>query len=595
MGFNRTFLTLMGLAMAFSQLTYAQAAKAPVYVKGRIIIEARPGLSDKDLDGILSAHHGKRQRIGKSNMHIVDLPSQVSEKDVVEKLSHNPHLKFAERDQLVQIPGGSSTASLTNDPSLGSEWYISKINAPNAWDTTMGEGVTIAIIDSGVDSTHPDLAPNIVPGYNFYDNNSDTSDVCGHGTMVAGTAAAVGNNSVGVAGVAGKAKIMPIRVGYQSTSGCMGSWSAITSGVTYAADHGARIANLSWADIPTSSSVMSAAQYMTSKGGLVFAAAGNSNIDPGYAIQTTVVMVSATDTTDAKASFSNFGNWVMLSAPGTNIYTTARGGGYAMNAGTSFASPVAAAVGAMVMSANPNLSPSQVQSVMNGAVADLGAVGRDPIFGYGRVDAAKAVTAARNFVAPADTQPPSVSITSPAGGATVSGLASIQVSASDNVGVARVDLKVNGTVVASDSASPYTFSWDSKTLADGTATLVAVAYDAAGNQASSSSVSIKVANTVAPAPVTDTIAPSVGISSLINGAIISGNSVSVIAVASDNSGSAGISLTLVIDGAVKAQATGANLSYNWNIRKVKAGVHTIQVIAKDAAGNSASALVQVNK
>ena len=127
---------------------------------------------------------------------------------------------------------------------------------PAAWDTRTGGGVTIAILDSGVDTTHPDLEAQLVPGWNAYDNNSDTSDVFGHGTQVAGTAAAAGNNSIGVAGVAFGAKIMPIRV--TDTSG-MGYASSMANGLTWAADKGARAANLSFQGVSGSSTVLSAA------------------------------------------------------------------------------------------------------------------------------------------------------------------------------------------------------------------------------------------------------------------------------------------------------------------------------------------------
>lgn len=136
----------------------------------------------------------------------MDLPSNASEQAVAALLAHNPHIKFAELDQRV-APGLA-----TNDPYAGSEWHLAKIGAPAAWDSTQGSGVTIAILDSGVDGSHPDLAANMVAGWNVYDNNSNTADVYGHGTAVAGTAAAVSNNGTGVASVAGGAKIMPIRI-----------------------------------------------------------------------------------------------------------------------------------------------------------------------------------------------------------------------------------------------------------------------------------------------------------------------------------------------------------------------------------------------
>ena len=306
-----------------------------------------------------------------------------------------------------------------------------------------------------------------------------------------------------------------------------------------------------------------------------------------------MIAVAATDTADAKASFSSFGSFVQLSAPGTNLYTTNRSNGYVMQAGTSFSSPIAAAVGALVMAANPSLTGAQVQNILFTTAVDLGTAGRDVYFGYGRVNAAAAVAAAKATPAPvADTTAPTVAIANLVAGSTVSGLVSVSVNAADNVGVSRVDLKVNGTVVASDSTGPYSFSWDSKGVANGMNNLVAIAYDAAGNVATSSTVSVNVSNTVA-APVADTTAPVVAIVNPTTGAI--SGTVNVGVNASDNNGSAGINMSIYIDGQLKASGAGSSLAYSWNTRKVSAGTHTIQAVAKDAAGNTSTTSVNVTR
>ena len=268
----------------------------------------------------------------------------------------------------------------------------------------------------------------------------------------------------------------------------MASYSTIASGLTYAADHGARVANISYSGVAGSSTIMSAANYMKSKGGLVFVAAGNNNIDENISTDGSMIVVSATDNSDAKASFSSWGNFVTLAAPGTYMLTTDNNGDYSTWQGTSFASPLAAGVAALVMAARPDLGGSQVQSLLTSTAVDLGAAGRDPVFGYGRVNAAAAVQAARAYAAPADTTAPTASMAAPLSGSTVSGLVGVTVNASDNVGVARVELVVNGTVVASDTAAPFSFSWDSTGVANGKANLSAVAYDAAGNAGSASAV-----------------------------------------------------------------------------------------------------------
>ena len=352
------------------------------YARGRILVEARAGLSNDDLEKVLKVHGGKRRKMGQSNIHVVDLPAGASEMAVVEQLRRNPNLKFVELDVRVK-----STLAVT-DPYVGSEWHLSKIGATTAWDTTQGAGVTIAILDSGVDMSHPDLVPNLVPGFNVYGNNTDTADVCGHGTAVAGSAAARTNNGVGVAGVAGQAKIMPIRIAYKdaASGGCYAYASTIASGITYAADHGARIANVSYGPLAGNATIQSAAQYMKSKGGLVFVSAGNDGLDQNITPTTSLIAVSATDSNDAKASWSSFGTFISLAAPGAGIWTTSQGGAYGGWNGTSFASPVAAGVAALMMAAAPSLDGAQIEQALFSSAVDLGTAGRDPNYGYGRVE-----------------------------------------------------------------------------------------------------------------------------------------------------------------------------------------------------------------
>ncbi|MFC5478537.1 S8 family serine peptidase [Massilia suwonensis] len=581
-------LALAGLSASFGHAALAAPPAAQGdFARGRILIEARAGLSDAELDTLVKAHGGKRRKLGQSRMQVVDLPPGLSEEDVVAKLSRRPELKFAELDRKVQ------PAMAVNDPYIGSAWHIGKIGAPSAWDSTQGSGITIAVLDTGVNAAHPDLKDRLVPGFNVQDNNTDTSDLCGHGTAVAGTAAASTNNAMGVAGIAGAARIMPVRIVYKdSTGGCPAYFSTIASGITYAADHGARVANVSFVGIAGSSAVKSAARYMKSKGGLVFISAGNNNIDENVVPDTAFIIVSSTDSYDAKSSFSSWGSFVSLAAPGTGIWTTNNALGYSAWNGTSFASPVSAGVAGLMMAARPDLSGEQVESLLFKTAVDLGAAGRDPVFGYGRVNAAAAVSAARAFVNPVDATAPLAAIAAPLGSSSVSGAVAVTVNASDNVGVTRVDLKVNGTVVATNSAAPYSFSWNSAGVANGMANLVAVAYDAAGNAGSSATVAVNVANATATTVVAaDTAAPVVAINNPVAGTV-NGN-VAVSVSASDNAGAAGIRTTLAIDGLTVASGQGGSLSYNWNTKKTKAGTHTVTVTARDAAGNASTKSVSV--
>lgn len=568
------------LTISLATWGMAQAAPPAEWIKGRLLVQTRAGLPDTELAAVLKPHGGQSRRIGGSNLHIVNLPPGKSEQAVLSLLEHNPHLKFAELDAIVK------PAFVPNDTYLGNEWHLSMIGAAAAWDSTQGKtaGVTIAIIDSGVAPNHPDLAASLVPGWNFYNNSATTSDDFGHGTGVAGTAAAIMNNATGVAGVAGGAKIMPLRISDASGNT---TWSALAQAVIYAADHGVRVANISYGQLPSSASMVSAGQYLKSKGGLLIVAAGNTGRNESYAPTTSMIPVSATESSDVIATWSSYGSFVAISAPGNYIWTTNRNGGYWQCWGTSFASPVTAGVVALMMAARPDLSNAQIESLLYATATDRGAAGRDIYYGYGRVNAAAAVSAAV-ATGNTDTQAPSVSVTSPSGGLGVSGVVPINVSASDNVGVTRVELRVNGKSVATDTLSPFAFSWDSRTVDNGSASLVAYAFDAAGNTKASSAVTVNVSNAL----TADIIPPTVLISNPVNGAQVDGT-VSINVSASDNAGSAGITQQLFIDGVLKAMGVGASLSYNWNASQALAGSHTIQATAWDKGSNVTTKTINV--
>jgi subtilisin family serine protease len=551
--------------------------KGPQWAEGRVLVQPKPGLSDAAFDGILKGHNARSQgKIRGIGVHLVQVPPQ-AEEAVARALAKNPHVEFAELDRVV-----TPDATAVSDPSYGSQWYLPKIGAPGAWDISNGDRVVIAILDTGIDGNHPDLVPNLVPGWNVYNNNADTSDVHGHGTWVAGVAAAAGNNGIGIASVAWGAWLMPVRI---ADPNAYAYWSTVASGITWAADHGAHVANVSYNGVSGSSTVQSAARYLRSKGGLTVVAAGNSGGEEAIAANGDLITVSATTSTDTKASFSSYGAYVDLAAPGTSMLTTGRGGTYVTVQGTSFASPCVAGVVALMMSANPTLGPAQWENLLLSTTVDLGTAGWDPIFGHGRVDAASAVAAALDSRVQ-DTQAPTVAVTSPTGG-TVQGLVTVNVTASDNVGVARVELWVNGTLYATDASAPFAFTWNSALVPDGTATLVAQAYDAAGNKGTSKAVSVKVDNV--PDPI-DTTAPIARVLSPGEGSVVSGT-VTIQVAASDNVGVT--LLEVLVDGAVLCGGNVSPLSCSWNTRKVAAGGHTLTARARDAAGNIGTASVQV--
>ena len=554
------------------------------FATGHILVAPRDSVSDADFEADMARGGGRALgRLRGLNVRAVAVAAG-NEEAMAERLARNPHVRFAEVDRLLE-PG-----SLTNDPSFGSEWHLPRINAPQAWDVSRGTGVVIAILDSGVDGTHPDLVGQMVPGWNFYDNNSNTADVNGHGTAVAGAAAATSNNGVGVASVAGGARIMPIRI---TDPNAYAYWSTAAQGLTWAADHGARVANISYVGVSASATMQSAANYFRSKGGVVMVCAGNTGAVDNSASTDTMMVVAATDQNDLRASFSTYGSFVDIAAPGVSILTTARGGGYQYWDGTSLASPIVAGTAALILSRRPDFSPAQVDATLIASAHDLGTAGEDNYFGAGRVDAEMAVemTATTPIVA-ADKTPPTVSIASPTGG-TVSGTVTVAVSAKDNVGVARVDLRVNGSTVATTTTAPFSIAWNSTSVPNGNDTLTAVAYDAAGNTAASAGVPVNVAN-AAPAKTADTIAPTLAITNPVDGSRVSGM-VSIATSANDNSGSAGITQVLSIDGVVRGSVIGTSLRYKWNAKNAATGLHAISVTARDAAGNTVIRKVTVTR
>ncbi len=289
----------------------------------------------------------------------------------------------------------------------------SRLNMPAAWDLAVGRPeIVVAILDTGVDLNHPDLAsaiwvnPGEIPdngidddgngfvddvhGWDFADNDNLPDDDHGHGTHVAGIVAAGLNNGLGIAGVAGGVTIMPVDV----FQGGIGTYEDLIRAIVYATDNGAHVINMSLGASSYSRGEEMAVDYAWSRGVVVVAAAGNTARESYHypAAHDNVIAVAATTAEDYLASFSTRGDFVDVAAPGYRVFSTFRGGGYTFMSGTSMAAPHVAGLAALILSRNPGLSPDQVRTIIEATATDLGPTGRDIYFGHGRINAALALT-----------------------------------------------------------------------------------------------------------------------------------------------------------------------------------------------------------
>jgi subtilisin family serine protease len=341
----------------------------------------------------------------------------------VKELSADPRVEYAEPNFLYHASG------LPNDPRLSTQWAHALLRSPSAWDITTGSAsLAVAIIDTGIDLGHPDLAAKLVPGYDFVDGGNPWDDN-GHGTHVAGIAAAATNNGIGVAGMDWQARIMPVRV--LNKEG-VGSLDDIADGIYWAYRNGAEVLNLSLTSPSDAQTMRRAVSDAHAAGALVVASMGNCRIytppecptvnPTSYpAAYATVMAVAATTRQDGYAYYSQYGNYCDISAPGGDISLLEQDGvistlptydgfymktvlGYAKNydygQGTSLAAPYVAGLASLIWAVDPTLTPDQVRQVIQGTADDLGAEGWDPDFGHGRINAQAALQAISTPAAP---------------------------------------------------------------------------------------------------------------------------------------------------------------------------------------------------
>jgi thermitase len=442
---------------------------------------------------------------------------------LLDHLRHRPDVEFAEFDSVVQVVQNgfnppndvyfSSAYASSHNGSIN-QWGPPAVSAPAAWQYTSGgsSGIVIAIVDTGVDDTHPDLAPKIVGEYTFV---GSIKDGFGHGTHVAGIAAAATDNRIGIAGMCPNCKILSVKVLNDQGSGYM---SDVASGIIYAASHGARVISLSLGGSGRSETLHSALDYAIANNALPVCAMGNSGSSlntPEPAYWHDCLSVIATDQNGAKASFSNFGMKADVAAPGVAILSTmptypvtlTTTYGYSMNydalSGTSMATPMVSGIAGLVLSQNPNLTPAQVAGIIESSSGD--GVSWTPNLAFGVVNALKAVSSATN----SDSAPPNPNLISPAGGDTVSGLVTFQAAPTDNTTVHHVDFVQNGTrftqVLTGVSGTSgkgktavttqaWTATWPSTTVFNSSIIVSLFAVDVFGNTSAAQNLNLTIQN-----------------------------------------------------------------------------------------------------
>jgi len=478
-------LVAVGAAIVFATgatgTVSAGPSQKPNAVSGELIVGFEPGVSRAEQNEILKAAGAtSKRRFGQIDAVLVRVDD--GEEAIVTKLlSGDQRVSYVEPNHVVTI------AATPNDPSFDQLWGLHNtgqtggtddkdIDAPKAWDLATGDpSVVVAVIDTGVDFSHPDLVDqrwvntrdpvgggdddgngliDDWSGWDFVNDDNDPVDDHDHGTHVSGTIGATGNNGVGVVGVNWNVKIMALKFLNSAGSGTTADAIAAT---LYAADHGADVASNSWGGGPYDQALLDAIEYGASRGMLFVAAAGNDgrNTDvtatyPGSYASDAIVSVAATDDDDALASFSNYGAVsVDLGAPGVSILSTTRGSTYKSFSGTSMATPHVAGAAALVEDRFPGATLYTIKALLMNTVDPAASLNGKTV-SDGRLDIGNALSCENK---------PQVVLGAPLDGfvAGVGDVIPISVLGADcavPAGVGNVTAIVNGAAVALSAASP---------------------------------------------------------------------------------------------------------------------------------------------
>ncbi len=364
--------------------------------KTSVIVKLKTNLTKANADAFGAKYNTTVKRTIKPlNVLVLQIPADNTSSQFIKKLIADPQVVYADPDLKVELDESEVNV---NDPMIGDQYALRKVEASKAWFVNPGkDSVKIAIVDTGVDLDHPDLKNKLLPGYNALEPGKPPKDDSRHGTHVSGISAAISNNGIGVAGLAANCKIIPVKV--LGANG--GSLASIADGLTWAADNGADVVNMSLGTYTEDQTLGDAVKYALGKIVVCIATMGNDNMEkrrypaafPG------MIAVGSTDENDKKSNFSNYGSWMTVSAPGSNILsslpTYMSPNGYGKLSGTSMAAPLVTGLAALVRSQHTGMAPKDVAKILQNSADDLGDTGYDKYFGAGRINAFKAVSASQ--------------------------------------------------------------------------------------------------------------------------------------------------------------------------------------------------------
>lgn len=392
-----TFLTLLlGICLVCSFAVNSVTDK-PMFVNDEVVVKFAPNAAKAAITG----KYGLLKKADSFKKGEFVVFKHANPNAILKQLKNEPGVIYAERNGMGYI------AMYPNDPYYSPyQWHMTRIGMEAAWDINTGSGTIVAIVDTGVKQALADLAlTNFMAGYDFINNDNDPLDDHGHGSHVCGTVAQSTNNNLGVTGIAYNCTIMPVKVldaaGY-------GSYTAIANGIYYATDNGADIINMSLGGTSSSTTLQDAVNYAWNNGVVVICAAGNNNSSAAFypAAYPVCISISATNSADGKADYSNYGSTIDMCAPGGDTVDRngdgymdgilqntfgASGDGYYFYTGTSMASPHVAGVAALLKTQDPARTNAQIRSILESTAEDLGTAGWDQYFGYGIVDAEAAL------------------------------------------------------------------------------------------------------------------------------------------------------------------------------------------------------------